>query len=318
VGDFLESRLVGGSRLVAAVRRTISTVAPSNIPVLIVGETGTGKDVCAQLIAALSGRSPYVPVNCAALPEGLVESELFGHERGAFTGASARYVGLIAKAHGGTLFMDELAEVPKSIQTKLLRVLENGEYRAVGSTDIKYSHFRLVAATHGDVDDLAESGQFRPDLFYRLGAMRIRLPALRERPEDISYLVEYWIAKERPDKEGGRLGITAGALSFIESQAWPGNVRQLMSVLDVAELLAGPEGLIRAEHVLSVLDSPAPMSRALEQAAELAPLSEIRRRAEVWAVREALRRADGNRERAAALLSISPATFYRKLSNLSA
>lgn len=303
-------KLIGSTCGMQLVRDHIERIARSPVPVLIVGETGTGKELCAEAIALLSGREPFIPVNCAALPESLVESELFGHERGAFTGAVRPHTGVIAAADGGTLFLDELAEVPNAVQAKLLRTLESGEYRPLGSAKTFKSQFRILAATSGDLERIISAGHLRADLFHRLGAVRVRLPPLRERLQDIPFLAEEFLRRYLERCASGPARISEQACTVLMQHEWPGNIRQLRNVVEAAAAVAGPEPVIDMLHVVEVLASSAAET---SPPAALPSLSETRKRAEQRAILEALRLAGGNRERAAKLLHISQATLYRKL-----
>src|ERR1041385_1366355 len=303
-------KLIGQSVAMQQVRDHIQRIARSPVPVLIVGETGTGKELCAEAISLLSRRAPFIAVNCAALPESLVESELFGHERGAFTGAVQARAGMIAAADGGTLFLDELAEVPRTVQAKLLRTLESGEYRPLGSTKTLRSRFRILAATSGDLDRIISAGHLRADLFHRLGAVRVRLPALRERLEDIPLLAQEFLRRYLDRCDTGPSGISPEASTILMQHDWPGNIRQLRNVVEAAAAVAGLDPVVGMLHVVEVLASS--MSEA--PPVDIFPsLAEARRRAEEHAILDALRRTEGNRERAAKLLRISEATLYRKL-----
>jgi transcriptional regulator with PAS, ATPase and Fis domain len=280
------------------------------VPVLILGETGTGKELCAEAIAYLSERTPFVPVNCAAFPDGLAESELFGHERGAFTGAVRSHTGVIALADRGVLFLDELAELPSTVQAKLLRTLESGEYRPLGSTKTSRSDFRILAATSGDLDGVIASGRLRVDLLHRLGAARVALPALRDRLEDIPCLAEEFLHRYLERSETGPTHVSAEACALLMQHDWPGNQRQLRNVIEASAAVAGCGGEIGMLHVVQFLP---PVARE-EGAGDVLPtLAEARARAELRAILDALTRAGGNRGRAAKLLRISEATLYRKL-----
>jgi two-component system response regulator HydG len=303
-------RLIGRTAVMRQVRDHIQRIARSPVPVLIVGETGTGKELCAEAIGILSGRTPLIPVNCAALSESLVESELFGHERGAFTGALRTHLGVIAAADGGTLFLDELAEVSSAVQAKLLRTLESGEYRPLGSTKVMRSQFRILAATNSDLEHIVSTGLLRTDLFHRLGAVRIRLPPLRERLEDIPVLAEDFLRRYLERSDHGPSRISPEACDALTRCYWPGNVRQLRNVVEAAAALAGAEPAVGIDHVVEVL-GPA---TAEPTPADTPPsLSDVRLQAERQAIVDALRRTGGNREQAARLLCISEATLYRKL-----
>lgn len=303
-------RLIGDSPGMEQVRDQIRRFARSPVPVLIVGETGTGKELCAEAIAHLSGRKPFIPVNCAALPEGLVESELFGHERGAFTGAVRSQAGVIALVNGGTLFLDELTEVPTTVQAKLLRTLESGEYWPLGSSQALRSQFRILAAISGEPERSVSAGHLRADLFHRLGAVRVRLPPLRERIEDIPLLVEDFLHRYSERADTVVRGMRPDVCAPLMRQLWPGNVRQLRNVVEAAAALAGVEPLVSAQHVREVLSS---LADGQAESHEQLSLGEVRRRAERLAIADALRTTSGNRERAAKLLRISEATLYRKL-----
>jgi transcriptional regulator with PAS, ATPase and Fis domain len=303
-------KLIGQSVAMQQVRDHIQRIARSPVPVLIVGETGTGKELCAEAISLLSRRAPFIAVNCAALPESLVESELFGHERGAFTGAVQARAGMIAAADGGTLFLDELAEVPSTVQAKLLRTLESGEYRPLGSTKTLRSRFRILAATSGDLERIISEGHLRADLFHRLGAVRVRLPPLRERIEDVPLLAEEFLRRYLERSDCGPSCLSPEASTVLMQHDWPGNIRQLRNVVEAAAAVAGLEPVVGMLHVVEVLASSTPDGSRVDI---LPSLAEARRRAEGRAILDALRRTEGNRERAARLLRISEATLYRKL-----
>jgi len=302
-------RVVGESPGMQRVREQIRRIAGSPVPVLIVGETGTGKEICAEAIAQLSQRRPFLAMNCAALPEHLVESELFGHERGAFTGAVRAHPGVIAAVNGGTLFLDELADIPTYAQAKLLRTLESGEYRPLGSTRTMRSRFRILAATSGDLRRILSAGQLRTDLFHRLGAIRICIPPLRDRREDIPALVRNFL--RLPNGQGDRPPeASLGALDLLMARTWPGNVRELRNVVEASAAVAVGEATLQAHHVREVID---PFQSEPGPAAVRTSLAEVRQRAERQAIEDALRLTGGNRERAARLLRISEATLYRRL-----
>lgn len=297
------------------VQDRVRCFADSPVSLLILGETGTGKDVCAHAVWELSGAGrPFVALNCAALPMDLVESELFGHVRGAFTGAVQARDGLMARADGGILFLDELAELPMQAQAKLLRAVESGEYRPVGSDHEKRTEIRVLAASSRNLDRLSTQCRFRPELLHRLGAVRIVLPPLRDRLEDLELLAYEFLDRFRarspcpaPD------GLTAAALEVMARAPWPGNVRQLRNVVEAAAATARDSPTIHEDHVLPFL--PAGGSEPT-MARSFPTLAEAVERAEVDAILEALRRAGGRREKAARLLAVSEATFYRKLRTL--
>jgi transcriptional regulator with PAS, ATPase and Fis domain len=290
------------------VRAQIERFARSPVSILILGETGTGKELCAVAIAQRSGRHPFVPVNCATFAEGLAESELFGHERGAFTGAVRSHTGVVALADGGVLFLDELGELPLAMQAKLLRTLESGEYRPVGSNKTLHAEFRILAATSGDFEHVIAAGKLRPDLLHRLGAVRIALPPLRKRLEDIPQLADRFLRLYLERSDQGPHRIAAEACAALMQHEWPGNVRQLRNVVEGAAAVASGEDEIQLTHVLQFVAPPEPGDEN-----GVPSLAQARRAAEQRAILNALGQVGGNRERAARLLHISQATLYRKL-----
>lgn len=235
--------LIGESPAIRAVADTLARIAPTDLGVLITGESGTGKEIVARSLHAMSLRSmrPFVPVDCGAIPASLVESELFGHERGAFTGADAERKGLVEEAEGGTFFLDEIGDLHATAQTRLLRLLQEGEFRRVGSTRLRKANLRIVAATHRDLDALAASGQFRQDLFHRLNVVRIHLPPLRERLSDVTPLAVHLVSRFRAEAGRAPLELGAGLLAALAGHFWPGNVRELANVSRyIAGLTVGP------------------------------------------------------------------------------
>jgi transcriptional regulator with GAF, ATPase, and Fis domain len=240
--DWISRKPMGNSPAMRAVIELVDRVAPTDSTVLITGETGTGKELIARRIHQIGNRSRqrFVAINCGAVPEGLLESELFGHERGAFTGALNRKIGKFEWANGGTLFLDEIGEMPPAIQVKLLRVLQEREIVRVGGNDPIELNVRIVAATNQDLGTLVEKGMFRKDLFYRLNVIPIRLPALRERKEDIPILTEYLLAKLRRRLRKDVLGISPVVLDRMKSYGWPGNIRELENVMERALTLIPP------------------------------------------------------------------------------
>jgi DNA-binding NtrC family response regulator len=304
--------LIGESAAMVQVRARIAKIGPSPVPILIIGETGTGKELAAAAIATASGRRPFVPVNCATFPDTLADSELFGYERGAFTGAHRDREGLIAHATGGVLFLDELAELAAPVQAKLLRALESGEYRRVGSAKLLRSDFRLLAAVSAEPEALIESGRLRIDLVHRLGALRLRLPPLRERREDIPVLAREFLKRfaERTGSEVRHLGVRTAR--FLSEQHWPGNVRQLRNVIEAAAAVSEDTVELSLVAVLQVIDTATPAQQGYDLPTRLKDLAFA---AERRAVLDALVRTGGNREQAARELGISVATLYRKLAN---
>jgi transcriptional regulator with GAF, ATPase, and Fis domain len=241
--------LIGESAIMRELARTIRLVAPRTATVLIEGETGTGKEVVAQAVHRLSPRSakPFVVLNCAAIPEALLEAELFGHTRGAFTGAVQSRIGRIEAAHGGTLFLDEIGEMPIALQAKMLRFLENGELQRVGDNDIVRVDVRVIAATHQDLEARASEGNFRLDLYHRLAVFPVDIPPLRERLADIALLSEHFLALM--GRTSPRKTLSPAALDKLYQHDWPGNVRELAHVLERASILAEDSPSIGAEDI---------------------------------------------------------------------
>ena len=238
--------MVGQAPAMAEVYRMVRLVAPRSTPVLITGATGTGKELVANAVHELSPRAskPFVVINCAAIPEALLESELFGYVRGAFTGAVQSRLGRVHSAHGGTLFLDEIGELPLALQSKLLRFLDQGEVQRLGSSDVFRVDVRVIAATNADLGALARQKQFRQDLLYRLSVFPIELPALSKRREDVAELAQHFLRTCEADKQA----LTPEALRLLENHSWPGNVRELQHVIERAAILAAG-GAIRPEHL---------------------------------------------------------------------
>jgi two-component system NtrC family response regulator len=290
--------MIGDCPAMRGVFESIERLAPTDLNVLVLGETGTGKELVARSLHRRSRRAagPFVAINCAALPASLVESELFGFDKGSFTGAVAAHVGHIERAQGGTLFLDEVAELPFGAQAKLLRVVQDKRVLRLGSTRERAVDMRLVAATHQDLPGMVEAGAFRRDLYHRLDEAQIVLPPLRSRDGDLEVLAEAWLA--RLGRELGRaLRLGPAALACLHAHHWPGNVRELENALRAAAVrAAGPE--ITAAEL--PLEGAAAQPRTLAQTLELATEA---------AVRAALRRREGDAGRAAAELGLSPGEF---------
>jgi two-component system response regulator HydG len=300
--------IIGRSAPVREVLGRIVKIASTDATVLITGESGTGKELVARAIHANSKRAqrPFVPVNCAAITETLLESELFGHARGAFTGAVAARKGLFEEAEGGTFFFDEIAETPISFQAKLLRVIQEGEVRRVGENKPVKVDVRIIAATNQDLLNSIAEKRFRQDLYYRLNVARFQLPALRDRREDIPLLAEFFLDKFRR-KMGSRARFGEGVVEALMGHEFPGNIRELENMIEQAVALAGPDGVIQRD------DLPlAPESRpSAERTGKT--LADVVDGAEKIAIETALRDSDGSREKAAELLGISPTTLWRKM-----
>lgn len=241
--------LIGNSACMLEISRRIRKVAPRNTPVLIEGPTGSGKEVVAAALHRLSPRSrkPFVAINCAAIPDALLEAELFGHTRGAFTGAVHGRIGRIEAADGGTLFLDEIGEMPLVLQCKLLRFVESGELQRVGENETAKVDVRIIAATHQRLVQHTQDGLFRADLYYRLAVFLIRTPALAEHVEDLPLLVDHFL--EQLGRAAPLKCISDGAMAKLRTHAWPGNVRELEHVLERAAILAGDEPMLRPEHI---------------------------------------------------------------------
>lgn len=305
----LVGRSIAFNEAIAALHR----VAPSILPVLLLGESGTGKELFAHALHEASERTqqPFVVVDCSGITETLFESELFGYEKGAFTGAIARKPGLVETAQGGTLFLDEIGDVPLSMQVKLLRLIESGTFRRVGGIETLRADFRLVAATHKPIRDMIGDGRFRQDLYYRISAFPIRLPAVRERADDIGLLVDSILQRigSARGAAGREFSVTPHALARLHAYSWPGNIRELRNVLDRACLLAD-DGVIRVEHLPDHMWEGGAANR--ENNSGLASLSS---RGELTG-RELVRFAQefsGTRSELARHLGMSERTLYRRL-----
>lgn len=270
-----ESDLVGVSASILEVKRLIERLGPLPVPILLTGESGTGKEVVARELHKKRGHGPFVAVNCGAIPEALLESEMFGVAKGAFTGAGAARAGLIESAAGGTLFLDEIGELPPSLQVKLNRVLEEGEFRRVGDTETRQANVRLIAATHRDLDAAVQQGQFRADLFFRLKVVQLRLAPLRERREDVALLAARFLHIATARYGTGARRLSPETLAALEAAPWPGNVRELRHAVEHAAVLADGD-TIDVAHLPSELSAGAPAAvlgtyrAATERAAELA------------------------------------------------
>jgi DNA-binding NtrC family response regulator len=300
------SRLSGDSPAMARLRRDVERVAASMSNVLIQGENGAGKELTAREIHSLGPRSaaPFVVVNCGAIPVTLIESELFGHERGAFSGAERRRLGLFEAAHGGTLLLDEIGELPKSVQPALLRALQFGEVRPVGSERTKAVDVRVIAATHRDLSHAIASGEFREDLYYRISTLVIEVPPLRARREDIAPLAQSFLARACA-RAGRRLTLTPTALKSLEDHAWPGNVRELENVVERLAVL-GEGDAVDALELERFLLRRGGVARGELPSLNLETLERL-------AVTAAMKRFDGDKKAAAAELGVALKTLYNML-----
>lgn len=305
--------LIGRTASMARVKRLVEKIAPTDSSVLILGETGTGKELVARRIHELSQRArmPFVPVNCGALPENLVESELFGHRKGAFTGADAPRKGLIEVANGGTLFLDELGELDKAMQVKLLRFLESGEVRRVGENDAFHVDVRVICATNRDLARMVEEGTFREDLFFRVNTFEIQLPPLRERKDDIPELALTLIARYMKRRDVPETILAPETIEALKNHDWTGNVRELANALEHAVIMSDGK-VIRPEDLPDGIGVPSSHSShppSLPIRSEGKTLREI----EMEVIYHVLDKHHGDKPKAAAELGIALKTLYNKL-----
>lgn len=307
--------MLGSTPAMKRVIEVISKVAPTDSTVLLLGESGVGKDLLANTVHRLSRRGdrPFIAVNCAALPEQLLESELFGHKKGAFTGASSDKRGLFEEADGGTIFLDEIGDMALVTQAKLLRVLQNGEIRAVGDSQSRRVNVRIIAATNKNLEEEVESRRFREDLYFRLNVVQVYIPPLRERREVIARLVPYFTARASRDYNKPVNGFDDTATMLLGNYSFPGNVRELESIIQHAVIMCD-DGIVRAKDLPDAVREGGPRRLALAHMSEtsssdIAPLSEVEREH----IRRALESLDGNQTEAAKQLGISRSTLWRKL-----
>jgi len=326
--------IVGTSPQIEAIKQCIDRVAPSDAAVLITGETGTGKELLARRVHRMSNRReyPFVSINCAAIPDNLLESELFGYEKGAFTGANSRQQGMLAAANGGTVFLDEIGDLSPSAQAKLLRVLEQKEVRPLGSQRAQTIDFRLVAATNRDLEQLTSDGKFRPDLLFRIAVIHVHIPPLRERREDIPLIADYFLKGFIVQYPRGFVSLTLGAHRRLKQLPWIGNVRELRNVIERAFLLSNSEciteqsiaetcSLTTYRHVRSTTETPikfqvAPSSRDEHRVTRTSyryPTVRSSASSELEHIRKALEKTHWNKSEAAKLLRCSRMTLYRKV-----
>jgi DNA-binding NtrC family response regulator len=301
--------VIGRSRVMQDVVKTVRTVAPTEASVLILGESGTGKERVARAIHQLSARSekPFVAVSCGALPDTLLETELFGHERGAFTDAQKQRRGRFELADGGTIFLDDIDDMPLATQVKLLRVIQEREFERVGGERTVRVDIRLVSATKVSLIDLVKQGKFREDLYYRLNVVPVKLPPLRERDGDIPLLVEHFIAKVG---SGRTFTVKTDVLEAMSGYTWPGNVRELENRVAQAIAMAGGATVLKKEHLLPVDKS---RRAALEPPTDLKSLREVLVEAEREHLKHVLRAVGGHRSKAASVLGISRKVLWEKL-----
>lgn len=310
IEKFNFGNIIGRSKPMSNLISVLSSIAPKKVNVLITGETGTGKEMVANAIHYNSPRAsrPIIKVNCASLGEGVLESELFGHEKGAFTGAYSKRIGRFELANGGTIFLDEVGDIPPGTQVKLLRVLQEKEFERVGGNETIKVDVRVIAATNMDLKQMIARRQFREDLYYRLNVVQLDMPPIRDRKEDIPLLVSYFIQKLNEEKDFAIKGITKEAMKMIINYAWPGNVRELENAIESAMAIA-PGDMIDAKYLPSMLFMQ-PMEQngfiTLEPGKTLAEM-------EADILKDALQRVGGNKSKAARMLGIGLRTLQRKL-----
>jgi two-component system response regulator HydG len=310
--------LVGDAPGFRAVLETLRQAAPTSATILLQGESGTGKELAARLVHDLSPRAPgpFVPINCAAIPEGLLESELFGHEKGAFTGASARKEGRFERAHGGTLLLDEVGEMSLAVQVKLLRFLQDGVLERVGGTEPLRVDVRVVAATNRDLAAEVKAGRFREDLYYRLDVVSVRLPPLRERREDVLALASFFLRRFAEKVPKRVTGFTPAAAAALERYGWPGNVRELQHAVERAVILGRGEVVDLGDlpdAIRAAASSPDPAGAAPPGGAVVIPLGTPMEEVERLVIRRTLEQTKGDKNLAAQILGIAARTIYRKL-----
>ncbi len=313
-------KIIGTSRLLQDVFKLVGRVARSDAPVLIAGESGTGKELVAKAVHEYSPRRQreMITINCGAIPENLLESELFGHEKGSFTGAIARRAGRFEQADGGTLFLDEIGDMPLSIQVKLLRVLQDGSFSRVGANETLTTDVRIVAATHKNLTAEVAAGRFREDLYYRLNVVEIRIPALRERPEDIPLLAEYFLQRITRKNGMARIRISAEAIAALQNHHWPGNVRELENTIARACALATSNILLPADIPLATAPGKSRdgLTAALDQMINAVPTGV---HVIEWLTREVagrvLDRSRGDLKAASAALGVEAAELKKLLSS---
>ena len=325
-------RLVGSSPALLEIFKTVGKVAPRNVPVLITGESGTGKELVAHAIHAASPRAdgPFIAINAAAIPRELLESELFGHERGAFTGAISARAGRFREASGGTLFLDEIGDMPVDLQAKLLRVLQSGEVMPVGGRDLERVDVRIVAATHRDLDERVRGGEFREDLLYRLRVVPMSIPPLRERSEDIRTLALHFNERYAPELAEGPVSLPEASIARLKRHDWPGNVRELENaikralVLSTNDVLAPEEFEFLAARAEKTISEPSLEVLVMREVESLFDTGEepsnvyhrVQERIERPLLEAILDRTQGNQIRAAALLGINRNTLRKKITEL--
>ncbi len=310
-----ELALIGDTPALRALRALVERAAPSDVPILILGENGTGKELVARAVHDLSPRSgqPFVKMNCAAVPAELVESELFGHEKGAFSGAVSQRRGRFEQADGGTLFLDEIGDMPAAMQAKLLRVLQDGEVTRVGGTGEIKVDVRLISATNQDLDALLRDGRFRQDLYYRISTVAARVPPLRERASDVPALAEHFAAAASRRNHWKPRRLSPAAVELLAQQPWKGNVRELRNVVERALILSGSDPL-EAADIRAAL--PAPPAERAEPVPSEGTLRDLTDAYEREVIRERLRGSGGHVTNAARSLGLERSHLYKKCKQL--
>lgn len=308
------NHIIGESEAMKEVYNMVERVSEANSNVLITGESGTGKELVARAIHSNSTRAqkPFIAINCGAIPEDLIESELFGHTKGAFTGATSDKDGIFVAAHGGTVFLDEVAEIPLNLQVNLLRVLQEREVKPVGSNQMISFDTRIIAATNKDLETEVEEGNFRDDLYYRLNVVEIPLPTLQQRREDIPLLAHHFLQKYNKELKQNLKGISSEAMSALMAYQWKGQVRELENVIERSVLLSDNEYL-KLEDLPGAIRN---VTGAEEVDMNTDKLDEAVQGFEKHHIQSMLKRTDGNKSEAARLLGIDPSTLYRKMERL--
>ncbi len=306
--NFNLDSIIGKSSAMQEVFETVKRVAPAVANVLITGESGSGKELIARAIHNSGPRQnkPFIPINCTAIPEQLLESELFGHVKGSFTGAVSDKKGLFEEAHGGTLFLDEIGDLNATLQAKLLRVIQDKQIRAVGDSHLKNVDVRIIAATHRDLKTMVAEGKFREDLFYRLNVLPLRVPPLRERPQDIPLLVESFISRFTAQNQANVEGITPEAMTVLLAHPWPGNVRELENVIERAVVLSGHTMIDERDIMGSAI---AQAKQSIDQVFTDQPTLE---KIEERYIKLILGQTHNQKDKAAKILGINRRTLYRK------
>lgn len=313
----LADKFVGESSQIRQILKQVKIIAPTNITVILQGESGTGKELIANMIHRMSPRKnkPFIPIDCGAIPETLVESELFGHEKGAFTGADIQQKGKFEEAEGGTLFLDEISNLPKAAQVKLLRVIQERQLQRIGGRKRIKIDVRIITATNIDLAIAAKQGKFRDDLFHRLNEFHIVLPPLRERKEDILLLAKYFLDEANREFRKNIKGLSSEAAQDILQYSWTGNVRELRNEIRKTALLTESE-YVMPSHLSSHITGTHPEMRLTELLDETMPLEDIIKKIEKMLIERALEQTGGNKVKAAKILQINRKRLYRKMESL--